>query len=146
MFNGRGFTGGRRTRDNADGMAALAEFAKSLRDGLVFANLVDFDTLYGHRNDTAGFHNALREFDTWLGPFIERIRDDDYLVITADHGLDPTTPGTDHTREYVPLVFYHRKMNPRDLGVREGFIDVGATIADVFGLERFGRGKSLMML
>ena len=144
MFNGRGFTGGRRTKGNADGMAALDECALSLREGLVFANLVDFDTLWGHRNDTGGFYSALREFDEWLGGFIGRMGGEDYLLITADHGLDPTTPGTDHTREYVPLLLYGADVKPRDLGIRQGFWDVGATIAEVFSLDDWGKGKSLI--
>jgi phosphopentomutase len=144
MFNSRGFTGGRRTQGNADGTAALDECAGWLKHGLVFANLVDFDTLWGHRNDTAGFYSALREFDSWLEGFVERMKEDDFLVITADHGLDPTTPGTDHTREYVPLLFYGPQARPRDLGTRNGFWDVGATIADVFNIEGYEKGRSFM--
>jgi len=144
MFNGRGFTGGRRTHGNADGMAAIDECAAALRDGLMFANLVDFDTLYGHRNDTAGFYKALREFDAWLTGFIGRMHADDFLVITADHGLDPTTPGTDHTREYVPLLFYGASTRASDLGMRNGFWDVGATIAEVFDIQSYPRGMSFL--
>ena len=144
MFGGRGFTGGRKTRGNADGMAALDECAASLKEGLVFANLVDFDTLYGHRNDTSGFYGALREFDAWLGGFIARMKENDYLAITADHGLDPTTPGTDHTREHVPLLFYGAQVKPRDLGIRQGFWDMGATIANVLGIRDWPKGKSFL--
>jgi len=146
MFSGRGFTatGGRRTHGNADGMAAIDECAETLKDGLVFANLVDFDTLYGHRNDTSGFYAALREFDGWLTGFISRMDTGDFLVITADHGLDPTAPGTDHTREYVPLLFHGAGTRPRDLGMRNGFWDVGATIAEVFGITAYDRGRSFL--
>lgn len=144
MFGGRGFTGGRKTKGNADGMVALDECAENPKEGLVFANLVDFDTLYGHRNDTAGFYSALREFDSWLGGFIERMKEDDYLVITADHGLDPTTAGTDHTREFVPVLFYGSNVHPRNIGIRNGFWDLGATVADVFKIEGYAKGRSFL--
>lgn len=147
MFNGKGFSGSSKTAGNAHGMEKIDEYAASLSGGLVFANLVDFDTLWGHRNDTRGFYRALREFDSWLGGFIARMHEEDHLVITADHGLDPTTPGTDHTREHVPVLYYKKLAEaggrgPRDLGLREGFWDVGATVADVLGLAGYNRGRS----
>lgn len=131
MFKGRGFTRSRKTTANADGMRAIEELCDALKSGLVFANLVDFDTLYGHRNDTAGFHAALMEFDSWLVGFIETLRDEDALVITADHGLDPTTQSTDHSREYVP-VLYHSNLPARPLGTRRGFWDLGASVLEYF--------------
>jgi phosphopentomutase len=144
MFSGRGFTGKLKTHGNSDGMQRLEELAASSGSVLVFCNLVDFDTLYGHRNDTKGFQGALREFDVWLGGFIPMMEDDDYLFITADHGLDPTTPSTDHSREYVPIIFYNKNSAPKDLGLRKGFIDIGATVADIFGIRDYNKGKSLL--
>jgi phosphopentomutase len=144
MFAGRGFSRTVRTAGNRDGMQKLSGLQKSFREGLVFANLVDFDTLYGHRNDTRGFREALEEFDGWLGGFAEGLREGDYLIVTADHGLDPTTPSTDHSREYVPVVFCGPEVRPRDLGIREGFWDVGRTVADIFGVVEFTRGKGFL--
>ncbi|GAB4388452.1 MAG: phosphopentomutase [Thermodesulfovibrionales bacterium] len=143
MFGGRGFTASVKAAGNQDIMRKVAEAALSLESGLIFSNLVDFDTLYGHRNDAAGFKKALEEFDSWLSYFIPLLGADDHLLLTADHGNDPTTPGTDHTREYVPVLFYGRRLKPRDLGTRRGFMDIGATVADIFGVE-FGKGKSFL--
>jgi phosphopentomutase len=111
----------------------------------VFANLVDFDTLYGHRNDTQGFARALREFDDWLGLEIPKLRKEDHVIVTADHGLDPTTPSTDHSREYVPVLLFGPGVEPKPLGTREGFWDVGASVADVFCVSaEFKRGRSML--
>jgi phosphopentomutase len=144
MFSGRGFTGREKTTGNRSAMDSIDAIAGTLQEGLVFANLVDFDTLYGHRNDVRGFARALEEFDSWLGGFLPGLTSDDYLFITADHGLDPTTPGTDHSREYVPLLFHNPGLPGRDLGTRRGFLDVGRTIADIFGVARFPGGRSLL--
>jgi phosphopentomutase len=144
MFCGRGFTGGVKTAGNRSATDAIDALAGTLREGLVFANLVDFDMLYGHRNDVRGFAGALEEFDSWLGGFLPGLGNDDYLFITADHGLDPTTPGTDHSREYVPLLFHNSRLPARELGTRRGFRDVGRTIADIFGVARFPGGESLL--
>ena len=152
MFVGRGFSQTRKTTGNTDGMAGLDEIAGSLETGFVFSNLVDFDTLWGHRNDTTGFAHGLEEFDRWLGGFIGKLHKDDYLLITADHGLDPTHPGTDHTREQVPVLFYSdrsgrgergERAGPRPLGVLDGFMAIGATVADVFGTKAPAHGSSL---
>lgn len=144
MFAGRGFTEGIKAAGNADIMARTAGALSSLDGGLVFSNLVDFDTLYGHRNDVEGFKRALEEFDSWLTGFIPAFGDEDFLFLTADHGNDPTTPSTDHSREYVPVLFYNRKTYPKDLGMRKGFHDIGATVADIFGIGEFTRGKSFL--
>jgi phosphopentomutase len=145
MFAGRGFSGVTRTHGNAEGMAALLDLAgDGFDDGLVFANLVDFDTLYGHRNDVPGFARALAEFDRFLPEFSARLRPGDHALITADHGLDPTLPGTDHTREYVPVLLFGPGVAPVSLGTREGFWDVGATVAAVFGLREFHRGSPML--
>ncbi len=146
MFGGRGFliSGSRKTKSNAHGLKELDNMALNLDNGLVFANLVDFDTLWGHRNDTAGFRGGLVEFDQWLDGFISRMRTDDFLAITADHGLDPTYPGTDHTREQVPLLLYGRKVKPSALGVRDGFMDLGATVAGVFKINPPAQGRDIL--
>jgi phosphopentomutase len=144
MFAGRGFSGAKKTENNSRGMEELKNLAGTLPEGLVFANLVDFDSLYGHRNDTLGFKNALEEFDSWLSGFLPALKAEDYLFITADHGLDPTTPSTDHSREYVPVLFYNSKTPSRDLGTRKGFRDIGATAAEIFGVAEFGRGESFL--
>jgi phosphopentomutase len=112
-------------------------------DGLIFANLVDFDMLFGHRRDVTGYAGALEEFDQWLGNFLPRVQADDLVIITADHGNDPTFRGTDHTREEVPLFVLYREQS-RDLGRRQTFADVAATLAEFFGLERWIAGTSFL--
>ncbi len=144
MFGKRGFTRCIKSAGNSDGMTKLSDALKDLEEGLLFINLVDFDTLYGHRNDTTGFKAALEEFDGWLAPFVRGLGDDDNLFITADHGCDPTTPSTDHSREYVPVLFYRRNQPARTLGTRDTFADLGATVADIFGIDIFKVGKSFL--
>jgi phosphopentomutase len=144
MFAGRGFTESLKTEGNTDGLRKLDLVLGSLSAGLVFANLGDYDTLYGHRNDPRGFADALAEFDRWLSSVLPRLGDEDYLIITADHGCDPTTPSTDHSREYVPVLFYNKTLPSKDLGMREGFMDVGATAAAILGLGEFGKGSSFL--
>jgi phosphopentomutase len=112
-------------------------------DGLIFANLVDFDMLFGHRRDVLGYARALEEFDQWLGTFLPRVKPDDLVIITADHGNDPTFRGTDHTREEVPLFVLHQSQS-RELGTRETFADVAATVAEFFAVERWNAGTSLL--
>ncbi|HEX3817083.1 MAG TPA: phosphopentomutase [Chthoniobacterales bacterium] len=142
IFAGRGITQSFRTVSNADGMQQIDELWNAEARGLIFANLVDFDMLYGHRRDVAGYARALREFDTWLGSFIPRILPNDFVIITADHGNDPTWRGSDHTREQVPLLVLHEKA-ARDLGTRETFSDIAATLAEFFRLpERWPIGKA----
>jgi phosphopentomutase len=117
----------------------------STRRGLIFVNLVDFDTVYGHRNDPAGYAANLERFDRRLASLLPRIGERDVLVITADHGNDPTTPSTDHSREHVPLFVYGPAVAPdRDLGVRPTFADLGQTVADVFGAGPLGHGTSFL--
>jgi phosphopentomutase len=111
---------------------------------LVFANLVDFDMLYGHRNDVEGYAAALEAFDRELDSLLPGLGPGDMLVVTADHGCDPAHPGTDHTREFVPLLVYGPGLPARDLGVRLTFADVGASILDVFGLRHECPGQSFM--
>lgn len=134
IFAGSGMGESRPTGSNAEGMRELDGCLEGIEKGLVFANLVDFDMLYGHRRDVEGYARALEEFDAWLGEFLGRLRGGDLLLITADHGNDPTHPGTDHTREQVPLLMVGDGP-PRNLGIRETYADVAASLAVWFGLE-----------
>ncbi|MDR1966098.1 MAG: phosphopentomutase [Synergistaceae bacterium] len=140
IFNRRGITEIEHTKNNAQGIDAVARFLGGDFDGLLFANLVDFDMLYGHRNDAEGYARALEYFDGRLPLLMERMAGNDILAITADHGCDPTHPGTDHTREYIPLLVWGPKLRSgANLGTRRTFADIGATVADYFGCE--GRHK-----
>lgn len=135
IFARRGLTRGVHTAGNDEGMARLEEELSITNEGLIFVNLVDFDMIYGHRNDARGYAAALEQFDFQLGALLRRLKDDDLLIITADHGCDPTFPGTDHTREYVPLLAFSRWLTPQCLGKRNTFADIGATILKLFGLR-----------
>ncbi len=134
IFAGEGVTDSFPTALNADGMERIETAWENLQSGLVFANLVDFDMLHGHRRDVAGYAAALESFDCWLGKFIPKILPDDLVIITADHGNDPTFSGTDHTREQVPL-FVLLGAESRNLGTRDTFADVAATFARFFQLR-----------
>ena len=141
LFARRGLEGGH-TSGNAEGLAKIREWLQHGPNGLLFANLVDFDQAYGHRNDVPGFHQALRDFDAALPDLIAALREDDLLFITADHGNDPTTPSTDHSRENVPLLALGRRVRPQSLGIRSTFSDLGATVAEWLGVSFRGRGTS----
>ncbi|HWE42332.1 MAG TPA: phosphopentomutase [Gemmatimonadaceae bacterium] len=132
----------RHTGSNAEGIELILEWIRGDEVGLCFANLVDFDQLFGHRNDAAGFYAALRELDRALPSLLDALREDDLLFITADHGNDPTTPSTDHARECVPLLALGPAVRPVDLGVLDTFSDLGATVADWLGVSFRGRGTS----
>jgi phosphopentomutase len=143
LFAGRGIAS-RHTGSNAEGVEAIGDWLSGSADGLLFANLVDFDTQYGHRNDVPGFAGALRQFDTALPTLQARMREDDLLFITADHGNDPTTPSTDHARERVPLLVAGDRVRPTALGERETFADLGATVAEWLGVGFRGAGRSFL--
>ena len=143
IFAGSGLTHSTPTASNADGMAALDTLWAQKRDGLIFANLVDFDMHFGHRRDVPGYANALVEFDRWLATFLPRCAPDDLLIVTADHGNDPTFPGTDHTREEVPLLVLHAGHHAA-LGTRETFADIAATLAEFFHLAPWTVGQSFL--
>jgi phosphopentomutase len=143
LFAGRSLSA-RHTRSNAEGIAAILEWLEAGQGGLLFANLVDFDQLYGHRNDVAGFERALREFDDALPAIRAALREDDLLFITADHGNDPTTRSTDHAREYVPLLALGDQVHPVAVGERETFSDLGATVAEWLNVGFRGRGTSVL--
>lgn len=143
LFAGRALKA-RHTSSNAEGINAIRGWLEGEGGGFLFANLVDFDQLYGHRNDVAGFYNALREFDGELPSLVSAMREDDLLFITADHGNDPTTASSDHARENVPVLVIGRRVNAVDLGVRKTFSDLGATVAEWLGIEFRGKGSSFL--
>ncbi|MBV6521468.1 MAG: Phosphopentomutase [Gemmatimonadaceae bacterium] len=143
LFAGRGIVS-RHTADNTEGIRAIVEWLDGSGGGLLFANLVDFDQQYGHRNDVAGFYGALRQFDEALPSMLGRLRERDLFAITADHGNDPTTPSTDHTRERVPVLITGSQVRARAIGERPTFSDLGATVAEWFGLVWRGRGQSFL--
>jgi phosphopentomutase len=143
LFAGRCITA-THTASNAEGIAGIKNWLSTAESGLLFANLVDFDQLFGHRNDVAGFYGALREFDAALPSITSRLKEEDLLFITADHGNDPTTPSSDHAREFVPLLAGGMRVVPRDLGERDTFSDLGATVAEWLGVSFRGRGKSFL--
>ena len=143
IFAGRGTTEHVYNKSNADGMAHAMDYAGKDFHGLCFVNLVDFDMLYGHRRDIDGYALALNEFDAWLPGFLEKLGEDDLVMITADHGCDPAyTATTDHTREFVPLLVMGKKVKPANLGTRTGFQNIAATIAELLGVELDTPGKS----
>src|SRR5262249_5864308 len=126
-------------------LAQTLAIMKRVDRGLIFNNLVDFDMLYGHRNNPEGYYDCLREFDAWIPALEKALGPDDLVLITADHGNDPTTPSTDHSREHVPiLAFGPRCAAGRDLGVRQTFSDVGATLAAIFGVTKPKHGESFL--
>ena len=145
IYGGSGVNGKVGTKNNMDGVDKTLEQMKQVEKGLIFTNLVDFDALYGHRNDPEGFAKAIVDFDQRLPEILDALREDDLLILTADHGCDPTHPGTDHTREYVPLLVYGKNAKQGvDLGTRKTFADLGATIADNFGVGSTGLGESFL--
>ena len=144
IYNRQGISRAIRTKSNLAGIESSVAEMKGLRKGLVFTNLVDFDQLYGHRNNVEGYARALEEFDQKLPEILEVIGKDGLLIITADHGNDPTHPGTDHTREYVPLLVYGSSVQPKNLGTRKTLSDIGQTMADIFDLKPLAHGKSFL--
>lgn len=145
IFAGSGITEATRTTGNTNGMEVTMKMLEKDFTGLCFTNLVDFDMLYGHRNDVEGYARAMSEFDGWLEKFIQKLNDDDVVMITADHGCDPSTPSTDHSREYVPVIMYGKDMKPRNLGVRKTYSDIAKTILDNFEIENDLPGESFGM-
>lgn len=137
IFAGKSVSESNRTTSNTHGMQVTLDIQKRDFEGLCFVNLVDFDMKYGHRNDIAGYANAMTEFDEQLGEFLPNMRDDDLLIITADHGCDPATPSTDHSREYVPMLVYGKHIKSGvNLGTRGTFADISATVLDYLGVDK----------
>ena len=147
IFAGDGITSSIKTYGNANGMNELLSVVQTDFTGVCFANLVDFDMLYGHRRNISGYAGALSEFDAWLPCFMENMREDDALIITADHGCDPGAAGTDHTREYVPMLIYSQSLRSGvNLHTRDTFADIGATILDLLGVNSQTDGTSFAPL
>jgi phosphopentomutase len=145
IFASRGVSRGIHTQSDMEGVDQTLKVLGELEQGLIFTNLVDFDTLYGHRNDVQGYASALRQFDERLPEVFRSLRDGDLLILSADHGNDPTTPSTDHSREYVPLLVNGPSVcQPVDLGTRSTFADLGQTLAEIFDVERLSAGASFL--
>lgn len=143
IFAHRGITESWHTNNNAESQAQMLEIAQTRDRGFVFANFIDFDMLYGHRRDPEGYAECLRQTDAWFDTFLPLMRENDRLIITADHGNDPTFAGTDHTREYVPLIVHQTgQASGKSLGIRDGFYDIAQSVADAFGIEPTTRGAS----
>ena len=146
IFAGKSVSENNRTTSNHHGMEVTIDLQKKDFEGLCFVNLVDFDMKYGHRNDVAGYANAMTEFDGQLATFLDNMREDDLLIITADHGCDPSTPSTDHSREYVPMLIYGSNVKGGvDLGTRDSFADISATVLEYLGVDQKDtKGKSFL--
>lgn len=140
IYANQGITHALHTKNNDDGMAKLLEAMDQFTTGLIFTNLVDFDMVYGHRNDAVGYAGALERFDTQLPQLMAKMTKEDVLFVVADHGCDPTFPHTDHTREYVPLLVYGKTVEPKDVGIRSTFADLGATVASLLGIDPLEAG------
>lgn len=144
IFAGKGLRAPLPTTGNNDGMEKTMQLLYKPFHGLCFVNLVDFDMLYGHRNDAPGYARALSEFDRWLGAFLPQMKENDLLMITADHGCDPLTESTDHSREYIPLLVYGKQVHPCNLGTRSTYADIGKTVCDLFGISNTLSGTSFL--
>lgn len=143
IFAGKGIEKSIKSKSNFDGMQKTIDMVKEGQDGFIFVNLVDFDMKFGHRNDVEGYAAALNEFDTQLGELMSLLNEDDIVIITADHGCDPTTEGSDHSREYVPMLIFGENIKSGiDLGTRASFSDIAATLADIFKVENPAFGES----
>ena len=143
LFAARNITS-EHTPTNADAYRLIERALDDLESGFVFVNVIEFDQTWGHRNDVAGFHQGLNELDAWLPRLIARLRRDDLVILTADHGNDPTTPSTDHSREVVPVLVLGPRVQPVALGVRRTFADLGQTVAEYFGVTRLAAGTSFL--
>ena len=145
IYNGKGVTEAVHIKNNMDGVDKTLEYMDKIDNGLIFTNLVDFDMLYGHRNDPKGYGKALEDFDGRLNEIYSKLRDEDILIITADHGCDPTTESTDHSREYIPILVYGKKVKGgTELGIRDSFTDIGKSVLDYLGIDNNLEGKSFI--
>ena len=143
LFSGRGITKEIHTEGNEDGINKTIEEIQKETEGLIFTNLVDFDMLYGHRNDIEGYARALEYFDKKLPIIMEKMKETDMLIITADHGNDPSTPSTDHSREYIPILIYGKNIKENiNIGIRETYADIGQTILNILDMPLLKEGKS----
>ncbi|MDO5156334.1 MAG: phosphopentomutase [Eubacteriales bacterium] len=147
IFAGVGICDAVHTKNNMDGMDKTLEFMDTQKEGLIFTNLVEFDSTWGHRRDVNGYARGLEEFDTRLGEVLQALKEDDLLIINADHGCDPTFKGTDHTREFIPVLCYHKGLEQSvNLGTLSTFADIGATIGENFGVKSLAVGNSFLKL
>lgn len=145
IYNGKGVTEAIHIKNNMDGVDKTLEYMDKIDNGLIFTNLVDFDMLYGHRNDPKGYGKAIEDFDGRLNEIYSKLRDEDILIITADHGCDPTTESTDHSREYIPILVYGKQVKGgTELGIRDSFTDIGKSILDYLGIDNNLEGKSFI--
>ena len=145
IYNRKGITSAVHTKNNMDGVDKTLEYMDTVKEGLIFTNLVDFDMLYGHRNDPKGYGKALEDFDNRLQEIYSKMNDEDILIITADHGCDPTTSSTDHSREHIPVLVYGKNVKPGvNIGTRERFSDIGKTILDFFNVKNELVGDSFL--
>ncbi len=143
IYNGKGITHAVHIKNNMDGVDKTLDYMREGKTGLIFTNLVDFDMHYGHRNDALGYAKALVVFDNRLPEILELMKEEDILILTADHGCDPTTPSTDHSREYIPLIIYGKKIaHGTNVGIRKSFCDIGKTILEYLNIENELNGKS----
>jgi phosphopentomutase len=143
LFAGRNISS-EHTPTNADAYRMIERALDTLDTGFVFVNVIEFDQTWGHRNDVAGFYQGLQELDAWIPRLVTRLRPDDLLLLTADHGNDPTTPSTDHSREVVPILALGPSVHPVALGTRRTFADMGQTVAEYFGLPALAAGTSFL--
>ena len=144
LFNYRGISVEVKSKSNREGFEQLMKASKEYQSSLIFINFVDFDVYYGHRNDVEGFANALKELDNFLPEFLENLHQSDRVIFTADHGNDPTTPSTDHSREYVPVLYFGKNKPVTNLGIRNTFSDVGKTAAEYFNVKNVLKGTSFL--
>lgn len=145
LFSGRGITKAIHTKGNEDGIEKTIQELQENTSGLIFTNLVDFDMLYGHRNDVRGYGKALEYFDSKLTEIMQNLKEDDLLIITADHGNDPSTPSTDHSREYIPILMYNKKIKTgKNIGIRKTYADISATVLEMLGFTKLENGESII--
>ncbi|MBE6053533.1 MAG: phosphopentomutase [Clostridium sartagoforme] len=144
IYNKKGVTKAIHTKNNMDGIDATLKYMDEVKEGLIFTNLVDFDMLYGHRNDPKGYGKAIEELDNRLQEIYNKMTEEDILMLTADHGCDPTTESTDHSREYIPMLAYGQRIKPINIGTRESFTDISKTILDYFNIENDIKGESFL--
>lgn len=144
IYNHKGVTKAIHIKNNMDGVDQTLKYMDEVKEGLIFTNLVDFDMLFGHRNDPKGYGNAIEELDKRLPEFFEKMTDEDILILTADHGCDPTTESTDHSREYIPLLVYGKNIKPVNIGIRNSFTDIGKSILDYFNVKNEINGDSFI--
>ena len=144
IFAGSGVTQAVHTKDNMDGVDVTLRFMREKNHGLIFTNLVEFDSSWGHRRNAEGYGRGLEDFDARLPEIWNAMDEDDILIINADHGCDPTFKGTDHTREYIPVLVYGKNIRPVNFGTRKSFADIGQTVADYLGAEPIPGGESFL--